>query len=168
MKIDRMFFERFEETVKKDAYISQRIEQGDFVAAENYIRNNIFNKPEDYFNIDKLRQAAHVDRRLTLREIVQKIFGYIPHFKSKNELLDDEFQKFISIHKPESDNVLPIKNFLKAYITDTEVRDIIDSKQFAKFATHPIKEDFRVLRNEWRTIIPEYIKDYIPLNTYMS
>ncbi len=168
MKIDRMFFERFEETVKKDAYISQRIEQGDFEAAENYIRNNIFNKPEDYFNIDKLRQAAQVDRRLTLREIVQKIFGYIPHFKSKNELLEDEFQKFISIHKPESDSVLPIKNFLKAYITDTEVRDIIDSQEFAKLAIHPIKEDFRVLRNEWRTIIPEYIKDYIPLNTYMS
>jgi len=31
-----------------------------------------------------LRKAASVDRRLELREILEKIFGLIPRFKSKD------------------------------------------------------------------------------------
>ncbi|MFC1563817.1 DEAD/DEAH box helicase family protein [candidate division KSB1 bacterium] len=168
MRIDRMFFDRFEDTVKKDDFIIEKVEQGDYEAAEHYIRNEIFDKPEDYINIEKLRKSVQIDRRLTLREIIQKIFGYILHFKSKDELLEEEFQKFISIHKPESDNVLPIKNFLKAYITDASVRNIVESKEYANFATHPVKEDFKALSPDWRKIIPEYVKDYISLNTYIS
>ena len=41
----------------------------------------------------KLRKAAAADRRLTLREILEKVFGLIPRFKSKDELLEDEFAK---------------------------------------------------------------------------
>jgi len=36
-----------------------------------------------------------VDRRLSVREILEKVFGRIPGFKSRDELLDDEFQKFL-------------------------------------------------------------------------
>ena len=53
------------------------------------MNREVFDKPEEYYTLDKLRKAAAVDRRLTLREILEKIFGLIPRFKSKDELLHD-------------------------------------------------------------------------------
>ncbi len=167
MRPDRELFGHFTRTVKQNDYVKQKVEEGDFKAAEEYIREKLFDKPVEYYNLEKLRRAAQVDRRLSLREIIEKIFDLIPHFKSKNELLDEEFDKFVSIFKPEPKYILAIKNFLKAYITDSSVRDIIESKQYAKFATSPVRDDFRALSTELRNIIPEYIKDYVAINTYL-
>lgn len=168
MKIDRKFFDRFEETVKDDKFIKENFEKGNMEIIEEYVRNKIFDKPEDYFNLEKLRKAIKLDRRLNIREIIEKIFGLITDFKTKDELLEDEFDKFISIYKPDSKYVLPIKLFLKAYITDNEVRDIVETKEYSRFATNPkvTMADFKEL-NTWRDIIPEYVKDYVPLNKYL-
>jgi type I restriction enzyme R subunit len=135
---------------------------------EEYVRNKIFDKPEDYFNLEKLRKAIKLDRRLNVREIIEKIFGLITDFKTKDELLEEEFEKFVSIYKPDSKYVLPIKLFLKAYITDSEVRDIVETKEYSRFATNPkiTMADFKEL-NSWRDVIPIYVKDYVPLNKYM-
>jgi len=168
MRIDREFFGKFEQTVKRNTFVSQKVNEGDFDAAETYILENIFEKPEDFFNLEKLRKAVQLDRRLTLREILEKIFGLIPHFKGKEELLEEECQKFISIYKPPSDYVLPVKNFLKAYVTDPKVRDIVESKRYANLATSPTYDDFNALTKELRKLIPEYVKDYIPLNKYVA
>ena len=37
-------------------------------------------QPAELCTLDKLRRAAGVDRRLTLREILEKNFGLIPAF----------------------------------------------------------------------------------------
>lgn len=116
-----------------------------------------------------MRQSIKLDRRLTLREIIEKIFGQITRFKSKEELLDEEFDKFVSVNKPEdSETILPIRNFFKAYVTDNEIRDIIEKKEYARLATNPIVSlaDIRALK-EWKEKIPDYIKDYVPINKYM-
>jgi type I restriction enzyme R subunit len=168
MRIDREFFGKFEQTVKRDTFVTQKVTQGDFDAAESYILENIFEKPEDFFNLEKLRKAVQLDRRLTLREILEKIFGLIPHFKGKEELLEEECQKFISIYKPPADFVLPVKNFLKAYVTDPKVREIVESKRYADFATSPTYDDFNALTKDLRKLIPEYVKDYISLNKYVA
>lgn len=52
MKIDRMYFDRFEETVKDDATVQKMMEQNDMDAVEQYIVNNIFNKPEEFYNLE--------------------------------------------------------------------------------------------------------------------
>ena len=83
--------------------------------------------------------SCHVkaDRRISLREFIEKIFGGIATFKSKDELLEEEFEKFIAIYKPDSKYVLPIKNYLKAYITDGEIRDIMEKGEYPRLATNP-------------------------------
>ena len=167
MRVDREVFGHFAEKVRQYDFIRQKVKEEDFQAAEEYIKEKIFDKPEEYYNLEKLRRAAQVDRRITLREILEKIFNLIPSFKSKDELLEEECSKFIAIFKPAMEFILPIKNFIKAYILDSKVRKIVDSKQYALFATSPIQDDFRALSPELRKIIPEYVKDYVPLNTYM-
>lgn len=173
MKIDRMFFEKFEETVKEDPLIVQAIEQGKWDQVIDYVNEQVFNKPEEYYTLDKLRRAAAVDRRLTLREILQKVFGLIPRFKSKNELLEEEFAKFVSDHKPDPENLAAIpaiKLYFKAYATSDQFRHIIDTRDFAQLATNPIfsMSDLKAVPEKYRTLVPEYIKDYIPLNQFAA
>ena len=79
--------------------------------------------------MDKLRKSVKADRRITLKEFIEKNLGGISRFKSKDELLEDEFEKFVAIYKPDSKYALLIKNYLKAYITDSEIRDIVDTKE---------------------------------------
>ena len=129
------------------------------------------NKPEEFFTIDKLRRAAGVDRRISLREIIEKAFGFIPYFKSKDELIEEEFSKFIADYKPDDiSKIVPMKYFFKAYVTDNRVRDIIETRKFNDLYTNPTFDmsDFRAVPVEWRTKIPEYVKDYVPLNQFMS
>jgi len=168
MKVDWKFFEKFEHIVKNNPVVKQKYEQGDVKGAEEHVKTEIFEKPEDYFNLDKLRKSVKADRRITLKEFIEKIFGGINKFKSKDELLEEEFEKFVAIHKPDSKYVLPIKNYLKAYITDSEIRDIVETKEYSRFATNPkvTMKDFREL-NGYREVVPEYVKDYVSINTFM-
>lgn len=169
MKIDRKFFERFEEQVKAAPEIRQRYEQGDIKGAEEAVIAELFNKPEDFFNLDKLRKAVQADRRITLREILAKAFGEIDRFKSKDELLEEELAKFVSIHKPDAPHMPVIRQFFKAYVTDGGVRAIVDAREFGRLADNPKISigDIKAL-NGWRDVIPEYVKDYVPLNAFAA
>ncbi len=169
MKIDRKFYEQFEEKVKKDSVVREYYERGDVRAAEEYVRQNLFDKPEEFYNLDKLRKAVQLDRRLTLREIIEKIFGGLDKFKSKDDLLEEELAKFVSVHKPDARHMPQIRLFFKAYVTDGEIRDIVDKREFNRLATNPKVNlaNFRAL-NSWRDIIPEYVKDYVPLNQFLN
>ncbi len=168
MKIDRMYFEKFEDKVKEDEKIKELVQQKDFDAIEQYIISQIFDKPEEYYNISKLRNAIKIDRRLSLREIIEKIFGFIPYFKSKDELLEEEFEKFDSRYLPAEEYFTYAKDYFKSYITDSEFRDIIENKKYALLNTNPNGDVFRKLPQELRIAIPEYIKDNVSLNKYVA
>ena len=165
-KVDRMSWQNFSEEIRQLDAVREWVYDGNFNAAEKYVKEEIFDKPEEYYNLEKLQKAVEVDRKPTLKEMLERIFNIIPKFKSRDDLLNEECDKFISIYKPAMEFVLPIKNFLKTYITDPIVRDVIDSGKYADLATSPVRDDFKALNNEWRSLIPNYVKDYINLNQY--
>lgn len=171
MKIDRMFFERFGDTVRENPLIVAAVEAGQWDRVIEYVNREVFNKPEEYYSLERLRKAAAVDRRITVREILEKIFGLIPRFKSKDELLEEEFAKFIADHVPDPPSAIPaIKHFFKAYITSGRVRDVIDQRQFTDLATDPVfsTRDFRAVPERFRSLVPEYVKDYVSLNQFAA
>ena len=47
-----------------------------------------------------------------------KAFGEIDRFKTKDELLEEELAKFVSIHKPGATHMPVIRQFFKVYVTD--------------------------------------------------
>ena len=170
MKIDRMFFDQFEDNVKKDDFIRENILIGNWERVIEYMNENILNKPEEYYTIEKLRRAAGVDRRVSMREILEKIYGMIPYFKSKDQMLNEEFEKFIVDRKPDDPaHIVAMKYFFKAYTTDSRVRDIIDNKRYTELNVNPnfTMKDYKAIPSNWREIIPEYVKDYISLNQFM-
>ena len=171
MKIDRMFYQRFEDTVRKNATIAAAVEAGQWDKVIDYINREVFDKPAEYYNLDKLRRAADVDRRLGLREILEKIFGLIPRFKSKDELLEEEFSKFVADYKPQEAEAMPaLKNYFKAYATSEALRRIIESEEYTDLATNPFfsTRDFKAVPKQYRVLIPNYIKDYVPLNQFTA
>jgi type I restriction enzyme R subunit len=170
MKIDRMFFDSFEDKIRTDEFIKDYVQKRDWSTLINYLNSNIMNKPEYFYTIEKLRKASGVDRRISLQEVVEKAFGIIPAFKSKDELLEEEFEKFIADHKPDNPkDIIPMKYFFKAYITDSKVRDMIDNQHFTELYVNPnfTIKDFKSIPKKWRETIPEYIKDYVLINQFM-
>ncbi len=171
MKIDRMFFQQFEEAVRENDFIAASVEAGEWDRVIDYVNKEFIQNPEQHYSLEKLRKSADVDRRITLREILEKIFGLIPRFKSKDELLEEEFAKFVADYKPEESEAIPaLKNYFKAYATSDHVRHIIDTGHLTDLATNPVfsTRDYRAVPEKYRTIIPDYIKDYVPLNQFVG
>lgn len=171
MRIDREFYAKFEDTVRKDDFISTSVQAGQWDRVIDYVTKQVFNKPDEFYTLEKLRKAAGVDRRLTLREILEKVFGFIPRFKSKDELLDEEFSKFVADYKPTEAGAMPaLKTYFKAYLTDGRVRHIIDAKEYTELATNAAfsTRDLIAVPQKYREVIPEYIKDYVSLNQFAA
>lgn len=169
MRIDRMFYQRFEESLRANEFIATSIEAGQWDRVIDFVNKEVFDKPEEFYSLEKLRKAAAVDRRLTLREILEKIFGLIPRFKSKDELLEEEFAKFVADAKPEEAEAIPaMKTFFKAYASSDQVRHIIESGELTDLATNPVfsTRDYKAVPTKYRSAIPNYIKDYVPLNQF--
>jgi len=165
MKIDRMFFEKFQDQVKEDPYVRENVMAENWDKVLDYLNREIFNKPEEYFTPEKLRKSLKHDRKVTIREMLEYIFGLIPGIKSKDELLEDEFYKFITDYKPDA-----LKYFFKTYIVDETFRKIVNEKRFAELAVNPVfpLEAYKAIPKRWREIIPEYVYDYVSLNKYAS
>ena len=173
MKIDRMLYEKFERTVRENSHIVTAVERGQWDQVIDFVNREVLNKPNEFYTLEKLRKAVGVDRRIGIREILERIFGLIPHFKSKDEILEEEFAKFVADYQPENEEVVAIpaiKTYFKAYATSNQIRHIIDSGEFTDLATNPVfsNHDMKAVPSRYRNIVPAYIKDYVPLNQFTS
>lgn len=171
MKIDRKLFQRFEDRVVMDDVIKKNVELQNWEQVVTHIQHEIFDKSDTYFSLEKLRKAAKIDRKTSVREMVEKIFGIIPKFKSKDELLEEEFDKFMSIYPPNEDiNTRALKYFFKAYIVHQDIRRIIENKNFQALYTNPAltMEQFREVDKKYREMIPTYVKEYSYLEHFAA
>lgn len=168
MRIDREFFQKTEEAIKSDQDIKTAVDNENWDRAIAIVKEKYENQPDLYMNLEKIKRSQNLDRRVTWREVLEKVFGFIDSFKNKDDLLEDECDKFISIYKPEPEEVPYIKNFIKAYTEYSWFRDIIDKKEFQKLHMHAgfSVSDYQNLK-EYKDILPTYIKENINLNTYM-
>ncbi len=170
MRIDREGFRRaVEDDILTNDTLKTLWNNGDIAGAEDYTKTNIFNKPSHFLNLQGIKKAFNVDRRITVREFLQVAFGQKTGFESKDELLESEWGKFTEINPVDQEHYAPVKSFFKAYIVDPQVRDIIDTKQLAQlnFCASFDFEEYQRL-NGFKTIVPTYVKDYISLNTFLN
>ena len=170
MKIDRMFFEKFEDEVKNDATAKEHYEQGDYAAAQRYIEETYLNQPAEYYTWDKLRRATGVDRRVTVREMMDKIFGLIPAFKSKKELVNDEFDNYLLTCGVLAGEYYDVRHFFETYLTDKDVRRAIEDKKYQLLGTqipsYSLAELKKLGVHNMDTIIG-YVNDNVNLSRFM-
>ena len=162
MRIDR---EGFKAALAQDVLANSTLTalwgNGDILGAEEFVKHHIFDKPKNYLNLEKIRKIFGVDRRISIKEFLEVAFGEKDDFESKDSLLESEWEKFVEIHAVDQEHYQPVKNFFKAFISDPEVRDIVKTKQLARFH-HCASFDFSdyELLNGFRNIVPQYVYDY--------
>ena len=170
MKIDRMFFEKFEDEVKKDTTAKEQYEQGNYAAAQRYIEDTYFHNPTEQYSWDKLRRASGVDRRVTVREILDKIFGVIPRFKSKKELVSDEFDDYLLTCGIPAGDYYAVRRFFETYLTDKAVRRAIEDKKYQLLGTQIPSytlSDLQKLGVANMNSIIGYINDNVNISRFM-
>lgn len=169
MKVDRMFFQQFEEKVKTDEEIKQLMEAGDVEIATARTKEKYDNKPEEYFDLEKLRRSLKIDCKIGWRELLELIY-FGNQIKGKDDLLSDEFEKFISTNNVADINDLQgLRYFFYAYITDPSVREIIDQQDFTELYHNPTfnVEDFNRVPDEMKSKLPYYVKSYVSLQKFV-
>jgi len=162
MRIDREGFKKvIKEDVAENEILKNLWQNGDEQEAENFVKKYIFDKPKNFFNLEKIRKIFEVDRKISVKEFLQYAFGDKVEFESKDELLELEWEKFVDIHNIDQQNYKAIKNFFKAYIDDEEVREIIKNNEPQRFNfCHSFDfEDYQSLNN-YKNIVPQYVQDY--------
>lgn len=170
MKIDRMFFQKFEDEVKKDETAREQYEQGNFAAGQRYIEKTYLDKPAEHYTWDKLRRATGVDRRVTVREMLDKIFGLIPAFKSKQELISDEFDAYLLTCGVPFSDYYEVRRFFETYLTDKEVRRAIADKKYQRLGIDIPSytfADLRRLGQKNMNSVIGYVNDNVNLSRFM-
>ena len=166
-KIDIELNKTFEEKIEKDVKAKEFIKNKDIDGFIWYLKNEVFEKPNEFINVKKIEKSIGLDRKLTVREVAMKLMGLIDHYKTKNEMLESEFDNFKLINKDDcekyAEQLSDIESVFQAYILNQDVRNAIDNKDFGTLMTTPLASDIRNLINvsfKGRTIF-EYIKDYV-------
>lgn len=171
MKIDRMFFDKFESEVKDDDTAREQYEQGNYGAVQHYIEEKIMNKPSEFYTWEKLKRSIGIDRRVTVKEILDKIFGAIPAFKSKRELIEDEFETYLLTRPVSADKFTEIKRFFETYIMDKDVRRIIEDEKFQLLGTEVstyTMSDLKKLGVENMRQVVDYINDNVNVSKFVA
>jgi type I restriction enzyme R subunit len=135
---------------------------------EQFVKEKIFNKPEDFFTLERIRQGYKADRHISLWEILDKVFGRIPRFKSRDELAEEEFEKYLVNSEVSKDLYYEAREFFRNYLIDENFRTIVNQRRFNELAGDPtMVEALQKLGKEtYLSKIPEYIKDNVKLNTF--
>jgi type I restriction enzyme R subunit len=162
------FESKVKDTYKESPVFKDYVDSGNYEEMERFVRSHIFDRPEYFFNLEKLREGYKADRRLTIWEILDKTFGKIPRFRTKDELVDEEFEKFLINKSVPPELFYETRDFFKMYLTDEQARSKINKKEFSDFAGDPVMTHILTKMGPSRLKeIPEYIKDSVNLNRFM-
>ena len=162
MRIDREGFKTaMNEDVAGNEVLAALWSNGDIQGAEQYVKAHVLDKPKNFLNLESIRKVFNIDRRISVKEFLEVAFGDKDGFEMKDDLLESEWEKFMEIHTVDQPHYQPVKNFFKAFIIDSEVRDIVKSKQLARFHTCASFDfsDYERL-NGFKNIVPQYVNDY--------
>lgn len=98
------------------------------------------------------------------------IFGAIPSFKSKKELVNDEFDGYLLTCGVPAGDYHEIRRFFETYLTDKDVRRAIEDKKFQLLGTQIPSYTFSDLKRlgvaNMNSVIG-YVNDNVNLSRFM-
>ena len=157
MKVDSNLYRTFKKKIVIDDNVRRLVQSRNFEEAEEYLNKNVLGQPEDYLTIRKIGRSLGVDRPITVRELLDFVFGNTNGIQSRVECLDEEFDKFDSKYVIKDSDLDNAKLVFEAYAIDEDFREIIDSGEFARLYTHSSGKAFKNLPRELKTQIPAFI-----------
>lgn len=175
MKIDRELYrktthEQFEFVVQKSETIKKVYEENWLDAVEDLIKNEVFNKPTEFWTPQKIRDSYEREHRtgriLPLKELLAKALGLITKFSTREEKLESEWQKFLTTEKivfENTDTFELLKSLFETYLADESFRAIIDEWRFAELSAYPCVslEDIRRVSPQAINSVKIYANEYL-------
>jgi len=168
MRIDRDLYPSFKRDIQSNQTIKEMVENLKFDDAEQYLIDNVLDKPQEFYTLDKLKKSLELDRKLTVSELLLYAFDHIDKIKTRKECIEEEFEKFDDKFHPSEDDFYDTKQFFESYILDKDYRDIIDSKRFAELNVHPSGRAFKNIPQEFREQIPLYVRENVDMERLVS
>ena len=165
MKIDHIYFDVFRQRLKEHPELKELVELGEVSKVEEYLAKKIFDKPEEYFTLKNLEKALKVDRKLSVMDLLMYSFGFTERIKSKQEFLEEEFEKFDNEHQPKEEYFNSARYFFETYLTDSEIRNNINNKEFARLPGN-LRTHVATLPESFRNTILSYIKNNIEIERF--
>ena len=92
----------------------------------------------------------------------------ITKIKNKNEILEEEFEKFDDKFRPDEQYFNDVKQVFQAYATDKVFRNKIEEGKYQDLNVHSSGNFFFKLSDDLRRKIPKYIKENINLERFID
>jgi type I restriction enzyme, R subunit len=175
MRVDKEAFSKnFESKAREEAEQSEElreaVEQEDWQRLWNYVNANLFDKPQEFWNFDKLQNAYDIDRRISPEELMRKVFipGY--RLKTRQDLVEEQFERFIGAGKVDGSHYNEAKQLFSAYLMFDDIRGVMnDQKQMGSLATDMrlSMQDLKKLGRAGIDATLNYIKDNVSLNKFL-
>lgn len=169
MRIDREAFGiALKEDIQSKPGLKNAYDQQDYDTAEEIIRTEVINKPKHHLTLDKVREALGLDRRVTTRELLDLAFDPSYKPKSKDELLNDEFDKFLLTEKLDPDKYEVAKTLFKSYTSSSQVEEYVDNGDFTmlEFTGQFSPKELQSMDENALKRVPSYVKDYVSTGRY--
>jgi type I restriction enzyme, R subunit len=170
MRIDREMFRKFKEELQNDKeftalYTTNRDE------ALDYLKHKVFDKPNHFMNLEKIRNFFRLDRKLSLGEALDIVMDKIKQPKSKAEIIHDKFNDAV-LTKELTDKLNNSTIFrlayqlFDAYISAPAVQNAIDTQTYGNLdQTNQLSLDDYIQLHQAGVAEPliSYIKDYVDI-----
>ena len=163
-----LIFDRFKDTIQDHPELKELVELGEVSKIEEYLAKKVFDKPEEYFTLKNLEKALQLDRKLNAMDILLYGFGFTDRIKSKQEYLEEEFEKFDNEHHPDDKDFNSVRYLFETYLIDAEVREIVDSGEYAKLNTNSsnLLAHFKALPEQLRDKVLLHIKNNVEIERF--
>jgi type I restriction enzyme R subunit len=102
--------------------------------------------------------------------MMDKIFGLIPAFKSKKELVNDEFDGYMLTCGVAPGDYANVRQFFETYLRDKDVRRAIEDEKYQLLGTQIPSYTFSELKKlgqkNMRSVVG-YVNDNVNLSRFM-
>lgn len=175
MRVDKEAFSKnFESKAREEAEQSEELREAvdreDWQRLWSYVNANLFDKPQEFWNFEKLQSAYGIDRRISPEELMRKVFiaGY--QLKTRQDLVEEQFERFISTGMVDGSHYNETKQLFSSYLLFDDIRGVMnDQRQMGNLATDMrlSMQDLKKLGRAGIDATINYIKDNVPLNKFL-
>ncbi len=170
MRIDREMFRKFKEELQSDHEFIQLYENNREEAL-SHLKNNVFDKPNHFMNLEKIRSFFKLDRKLSLGEALDIVMGKIETPKSKPEIVHDHFNDAVLTKeltdKLTDDTIFHLAyRLFDAFISSPAVQKAIDDQTYGNLDhTNQLSLEEYIKLHHAGVAEPlvSYIKDYVDI-----
>jgi type I restriction enzyme, R subunit len=175
MRIDReMYRERFVQqagqAVAQDAPLREAFGAQNWPAVEARVRELLFSKPEEFWDLPKLQEIYKTDRIPSLREILTRVFGLVPQIASRSDLADEAFERFMTTQPANAVHSRELKVLFVAFLLDPACRLLIQEGKFSELLTRDpnLHASLQNLPPSERGALLDYLRTEVPLGEFVQ